>query len=351
MSNDDKTLVILTPGFPKNEADSVCLPMQQQLVRALKANNPGINITVLTFQYPYHAEEYRWHGIKVISFNGRNKGGISRLLLRKKINAALHKIYYRTPEMALLSFWYGECAWIGHHFAKKNSLKHFCWILGQDAKPGNKYPGRVHLPPDELIALSDFLQNEFEKNHKIKPAQLITPGIDPGLFSESNKSRDIDIIGAGSLIPLKRHDLFIEIVAAIRMRLPGLKVVIVGNGPEKEKLQTLITKSGLDSSVTMTGELCYTDVLQFMQRSKLLLHTSSYEGFSGVCLEALYAGCHVVSFCKAMQTPIEQWQIVSKKEEMIQTALNILENPSVAYNKITFATMDAISRKMLALLF
>ena len=47
MNKDKKTLVILTPGFPKDEADSTCLPMQQQLIRALKVND-----AVSQYYYP-----------------------------------------------------------------------------------------------------------------------------------------------------------------------------------------------------------------------------------------------------------------------------------------------------------
>src|SRR5688572_29442114 len=97
MNNRERTLIILTPGFPKDESDSTCLPMQQQLVRGLKAMAPLLNIIILSFQYPYHTIKYDWFGIKVIPFNGRNKGGFSRLFLRKKINAALKKIHNNTP--------------------------------------------------------------------------------------------------------------------------------------------------------------------------------------------------------------------------------------------------------------
>ncbi len=351
MNKDEKTLVILTPGFAKDEADSVCLPMQQQLIRALKEISPQLNIIVLSFQYPYHTKKYTWFNTAVIPFNGRNKGGLSRLLLRKKINATLRNIHNETPITGLLSFWYGECAIVGHRFADTHGLKHFCWILGQDAKKENKYPHRTSLRPDELIALSDFLQTEFERNHSIKPAHLIPPGIDTKQFNTSKKEKDIDILGVGSLIPLKQYDLFIEIVTDIKKQLPAIKVVIAGNGPEIGKLKHFIKKSGLEKTITITGELPYTEVLQWMQRSKLLLHPSAYEGFSGVCLEALYAGAHVISFCKAMNCEIEQWHIVSSKEEMAQTTLNILENSATVYNKVTFCTMNEAAKKMTALLF
>jgi len=323
--------------------------MQQQLVKVLKEINPQLNIIVLTFQYPYHTEKYDWFDISVISFNGKNKGGLSRLLLRRKIMATLEKIHSKTPVNALLSFWYGECAMVGHLFSELHGLKHLCWILGQDAKKENKYPGRVQLGPGELIALSDFLEAEFERNHGIKPAHLIPAGIDPEQFSTSKQERDIDILGAGSLIPLKRYDLFIEIVGGIKKRLPDARAVLVGNGPEREMLQELINKSGLETTITITGELPYPMVLQLMQRTKVLLHPSSYEGFSGVCLESLFAGAHVISFCRAMNREIEQWHIVSSKDNMTEKALSILENPLTSYNTVMFYTMNEAGKKMMEL--
>ena len=92
MNKDEKTLIILTPGFAKDEADSTCLPMQQQLIRALIEINPQLNIIVLSFQYPYHTEKYTWFNTSVIPFNGRNKGGLKRLLLRRKLMTTLKKI-------------------------------------------------------------------------------------------------------------------------------------------------------------------------------------------------------------------------------------------------------------------
>jgi hypothetical protein len=88
-----------------------------------------------------------------------------------------------------------------------------------------------------------------------------------------------------------------------------------------------------------------------MQRSKLLLHPSSYEGFSGVCLESLFAGAHVISFCKAMNFEIEHWHLVSSEENMKQKALSILENPSTPYSSVLVYSIKEVGRKMMELLF
>ena len=349
MNKNETTLVILTPGFAKDETNSVCLPLQQQLVRAIKEANPQLNIIVLSFQYPFHTKKYIWFNVTVIPFNGKKR--LSRLLMKRKLNATLKKINNATPITTLLSFWYGECTAIGKRFADKHGLKQFCWILGQDAKKENKYPQRSQLCPGELIALSDFLQTEFEKNHGVRPDHLIPAGINTKLYNTTKKEKDIDILGAGSLIPLKQYDIFLQTIAEIKKQIPGIKAMLIGKGPEKDRLQILVTHLGLQSNVTLAGELPYHEVLEQMQRAKVFLHPSSYEGFSGVCLEALYAGTHVVSFCKAMEQNIEQWHIVSSREELIQKATSILENPATVYNRITFCTIDEIAKKMTTLFF
>src|SRR5262249_5451281 len=261
MSNK-KTLIVLTPGFPESEADTTCLPMQQQFIRALKGMHPEFEIVVLTFQYPYHQKEYRWFEIRVIPFGGRNKGGLQKLLLRNKINSTITKLSEENKIAGVFSFWYNECAFIGKKFADKYGIKHYCWILGQDAKEGNKYPELLPPRSNELVALSDFIQNQFERNHGIRPQFVIPPGIDETLFNNKTGERDIDVLGVGSLISLKQYDVFLEIVAELKKQLREITAVLVGKGPEKKKLESLINKFKLENNVKLTGELPYNEVLK-----------------------------------------------------------------------------------------
>ena len=334
MSDKTKTLVILTPGFPKDESDTTCLPMQQSFILALNQKFPELKIIILAFQYPYIKKTYQWYGNTVISFDGRNRGGLIKLFLFRKWNAAIKKIHKTNKIHGLLSFWYGECAMLGKRFADKHLLKHYCWLLGQDARKGNKYVPFAMLKPDEVIALSDSMQTEFEKNYDTRPLHVITPGIDLKEFSFNNTKKDIDIVAAGSLIPLKQYDIFIRIIAEIKSRIPFINAVLIGEGPEKSKLQGLVASLDLQSNITLTGELPHHDVLEWMRRGKVFLHPSSYEGFGMVCIEALCAGAEVISFVKPMETEIENWHIVKEKEEMMKKAIEILKNPKTEYKSI-----------------
>jgi glycosyltransferase involved in cell wall biosynthesis len=347
MSDKKQTLVILTPGFAASEQDTTCLPMQQGFVRKIKEKYPGLNLVVFTFQYPYKTTLYNWFGITVVPFNGRNKGGVKKLILRQKIFSQLKKINKQENIIGLLSFWYTECAWIGKKFADKYALKHYCWILGQDARATNKYPKLLPPKAEELVALSDFLQEEFEKNHGVRPFKVVAPGTDA--VPIVNTIRDIDILAAGSLIPLKRFDVFLSVVAEIKKQLPLIKVLLIGEGPERASLEKLVKDLNLQSTVSLTGELPYAAVLEYMQRTKVFLHPSSYEGFSGVCMEVLSRGAYVISFCQAMKEPIEQWHIAQTSEEMKTKAVEILTNPDISYHFIVPYSMKNTVRKMMAL--
>jgi glycosyltransferase involved in cell wall biosynthesis len=349
MSKSEQTLVILTPAFPLNESETSWVPSQQLLVKELKSQFPYLNIIVISFLYPYEKTDYRWNNIKVFAFGGMNKRKFNRILLWRNIWKKLKKLKKENNIIGFLSFWCGECALIGSWFAKRNKLKHFCWICGQDARDSNKYVKWIRPKPEELVAISDFIADEFYRTHKIKPAYLIPNAVDRKLFSEMPATRDIDIIGVGSFSYQKNFDQFVSMIAVLKEKLPYIKAVHCGAGEDEENIKTLVKKLDLAGTLSLLGIIPHSEVLQVMQRSKILLHPSSYEGFSTVCLEALYAGAHVISFTKAMNHEIKNWHIVKTKEEMIAKAIELLKNSSLQCERVLVYSMDEVAKRIMAL--
>ena len=325
------------------------MPPQQVFVKSLIKHFPSLDIIVFSFHYPFFKSSYEYFGSRVISFAGKSKGGIRGWILRYKVWSALKKLKKRNIIAGLLSFWCGECALIGKRFAKKNSLKHFCWILGQDAKKDNKYVKRIKPDANELIALSDFIQAEFNLNHGVKPTNLIPPGIDPRLFHDTIKQKDIDVMGAGSLIPLKQYEVFIEVIQRLKTKISFLNAKLCGKGSQESDLRTLINELDVSGNLELTGELPHPEVLKLMQRSKVFLHPSAYEGFGVVCLEALHAGCHVISFTRPMKEPIAKWHVVNNKDEMINKALELLTDSTTNYEPVTPFVINETTRSIMKL--
>jgi glycosyltransferase involved in cell wall biosynthesis len=349
MMFEKTSLILLIPGFPENEDDSTCLPAQQSLIREINRLFPSLEILIIPFQYPYTRVPYTWHGNRVLPLSGRNKSNPGRIMTWLRAWQVLLRLHKQKRIIGILSFWLGETAFVGHYFARWKGYTHLSWLLGQDARPGNQYAHRMPLNAISLVAMSDFLADEFEKNYGIRPAHIITHGIDTKMFTPVLPNRDIDIIGAGSLISLKQYDLFIEIIAAVRSQIPGISVLLCGEGPEKNRLQQLIHAHQLDNTIQLTGEQPHSKLLRLMQRSRLLLHTSSYEGFGGVCIEALYAGAHVVSFTKPMQAWIRHWHVAETKTEMIQMVLELLNDADLQHTRVLPYRMSDSARELIKL--
>lgn len=348
MSDSAKTLVIISPGFPKDETDSTCLPAQQIFVKSLNKVYPLLDIVILALQYPGSKTEYRWNNNLVVPFNSKAYGRLLRPLLWNKVYRRIQKVTRANPVIGILSLWCSETALIGNYFARRHNVRHFCWILGQDARKGNKFIRWINPNGHTLIAMSDFLALEFFRNHGIKPSWIIPNGIDPSLFDNlvGPTARDIDILGVGSLIPLKQYHVLIKAVARLRIHHLGIRAVLCGAGPLENELKKLSDSLGVGQNVTFSGAVSHRDVLRLMRRSKILVHPSAYEGYCTVCLEALYAGCHVVSFTYPERKKINRWHMVASPEDLITLCRELLDTET-DYPSVLVHSMEDAGRTLI----
>jgi len=349
MIDKRKTLVILSPGFPQNEADTSCLPAQQSFVKSLKNNFPSLKIIVLSFQYHLPGTIYTWYDIEVIPVGGRDKTKLQSVWAWSFAWKKLKQLNRNNDIIGLFSFWCTECALLGKYFAGRNGLRHFIWILGKDAQKNNQYVRWLRPEAQDLVAISDFLAKEFHRNHLVKPQHIIPNGIDTAQYAAVPEERDIEILGAGSLIDLKQYEVFIEVVSELRKKLPLINTMICGEGPEKNNLQSLISKLQLEKNILLEGKKDRPELLWLMQRSRIFLNTSLHEGCSSLCLEALYAGASVISFFKPMAAWIKHWHIVNNKEEMVERILEILNDPDIDYRPVLPYSVSDSARAVMKL--
>jgi glycosyltransferase involved in cell wall biosynthesis len=346
------TLVILSPAFPENESATNWVPSQQIFVKAVKRNFPELNLIVLSFQYPLTRSSYLWHGIRVESFGGMHMRKFQRVLLWRRIWNELNRIRKHHKVLGIFSFWCGECALLGKYFGRRYGITHFCWLCGQDAKKENRLVRWIRPKPKELIAMSPFLQAEFHKNHGVRPALVVSNGIDYRMFPEQpSQRRDVDIFAAGSLSPIKQYEILVSLVKRLKEKLPGILALHCGGGSEWKKLNALIASARIGDQLLLLGEKQHTEVLGWMQRTKVFLHPSSYEGYGVVCLEALHAGAQVISFCDPTGKKIAHWHIVKDEEQMYEKALELLRDPDLDCCPVPVQSMDDSAKAILRLFY
>jgi teichuronic acid biosynthesis glycosyltransferase TuaC len=123
-------------------------------------------------------------------------------------------------------------------------------------------------------------------------------GVDPQMFSPPEGDADGDapvILSVGNLIPVKGHELLLRAFAAIQERFPRLSLEIIGDGPERSRLQQLVDEQGMASKVHFRGRQSRQQVAEAMRRATIFALPSRYEGLGCVYLEAMSAGKAVIA--------------------------------------------------------
>lgn len=99
----------------------------------------------------------------------------------------------------------------------------------------------------------------------------------------------------GRLIKGKKVDLIIEVWLKIIELMSESYLLIIGRGPEKEKLKNMIEKCHLYDRVILVGECPHSLVIKYLQASDVFILVSESEGVSNAMLEAMSIGLPVVA--------------------------------------------------------
>jgi N-acetyl-alpha-D-glucosaminyl L-malate synthase BshA len=92
--------------------------------------------------------------------------------------------------------------------------------------------------------------------------------------------------------PVKRIGAVIEVFAQVRARIPA-KLVLVGDGPERRRIERLVTEAGLTEDVQFAGE--QPDALPWLSIADLFLLPSAQESFGLSALEAMACEVPVIA--------------------------------------------------------
>jgi N-acetyl-alpha-D-glucosaminyl L-malate synthase BshA len=93
--------------------------------------------------------------------------------------------------------------------------------------------------------------------------------------------------------PLKRVDDVVRIFAAVRQHVPQALLVLIGDGPERSRVETLLRELGLGEAACFLGkQLAFAEVVA---QADVFLMPSAIESFGLAALEALACGVPVVA--------------------------------------------------------
>ena len=190
---------------------------------------------------------------------------------------------------------------------------------------------------DYLILVSKELKAFYEKLTKIK-CIYIPNTCDLTITHKSNLENNV-ITSIGRLNPEKGFIDLIDIVKLVKEKI-NIKVNLIGDGPEKEKIKEKIKENNLADTINLLGFLNSSSIVKHLQKSSLLIMTSYTESFGIVLLEAMEAGVLPLAFdsaqgaCEVLEKDKDLLISNRNKKAMADRIIFYLNNKNILKKKV-----------------
>ena len=149
---------------------------------------------------------------------------------------------------------------------------------------------------DAIIAVGNGLKKEIEELTNRKDIKVIGNLVDLSLFNIRNIKRENDEFIFFSVAFLEGEKGLDTLIKAFSMRFNNEKVrlVIGGDGSQRQWLEGIAKNEGIENQVTFTGALSREEVAEWMNKCDAFVLPSRYETFGVVYIEALASGKPVI---------------------------------------------------------
>ncbi|TRZ84671.1 MAG: glycosyltransferase family 1 protein [Streptomycetaceae bacterium] len=222
--------------------------------------------------------------------------------------------------------------------------------------PFNVAMRRIGKTVDVITYLGEFTRSAISRalpSASQKAMVKIAPGIDVEHFSP-----DIDatllrnslgladkavIVSVGRLVHRKGQDRLIEALPIILSKIPNAHLLVVGQGPYLERLETLATTKGVSDHVSFIGRIHYSELPKYFRVGDVFAMPSrsrffglEVEGLGIVYLEASACGIPVIAGDSggAPDAVLENVTGLvvdgTNVESIADAAISILSNPAMA---------------------
>ena len=149
---------------------------------------------------------------------------------------------------------------------------------------------------DAIIAVGNGLKKEIEELTSRKDIKVIGNLVDLSLFNIRNIKRENNEFIFFSVAFLEGEKGLDTLIKAFSMRFKNEKVrlVIGGDGSQRQWLEGIAKNEGIENQVTFTGALSREEVAEWMNKCDAFVLPSRYETFGVVYIEALASGKPVI---------------------------------------------------------
>jgi glycosyltransferase involved in cell wall biosynthesis len=146
------------------------------------------------------------------------------------------------------------------------------------------------------VTLSASSRDELVHTLGMTPSlvHVVPPGVDPRFGPGTGRAEHPVVVAVGRLAPVKRFDALVRALAPHAASVPGLELVIVGEGEERARIDAAIADTGSAGWVRMAGRLDDDALVALYRRAWLVTSASLAEGWGMTVTEAAACGTPAV---------------------------------------------------------
>ena len=166
-------------------------------------------------------------------------------------------------------------------FLRRKSYAHLSAVVAQTEAASQWLRDNIHFAKVVVIP-----------NPVIYPLIPHEPRVSPEMGNREGVCNHV-LLAAGRLEPQKQFDRLLDAFAELASQFSDWRLVIVGDGTERPKLEKQVVSLGLEGRVQLPGAVG--NIAEWYKAADLFVMTSRFEGFPNTLLEALAHGITAVS--------------------------------------------------------
>ena len=190
---------------------------------------------------------------------------------------------------------YAPIAWWG----RRRGAATFLTIHGTDFTRVKESPRlRAWLHPlDGILCVSQEQMRHFEVWFPDKRVEFVSNGVDTDFFRNdvTFDAREPLVVAVGTLRWHKDYPTLIEAFACALRDHPQWRLTVLGEGPERDKLQAQIESLGVAEAVRLAGAVGRDELRSWLGRARIYALSSVAEGLPKALLEGMAAGCACIA--------------------------------------------------------